>query len=378
MSMPTTGFLLLALCSSIAASGLYEDPELGIEFMTVGEINNTPYESAFGGDINGRGSVSYSYRIARTELTCGQYLEFFNRFYIQFEPFFTLLPRGESSFYWVGPGVPLRYANGFNDPASVSVQLSWRQAAMFCNWMHNGQRDDWASVLDGAYDVSTFTREPDFGDFHDQTTRHPDARYWIPSLDEYLKAGHYDPDKNGNGPGWWEYAHSSDAEIIPGLPGIGESGRDIPESVIRDMYGPATRTDTIPLGLYPDIQSPWGLIDLHGGNEEWLEDWEPGSRRARRVKESSNSSHITWGTTSDRAWFYWSSAPTSIRCGVRIASSVHDLADLNQDWQINFYDVSEFINRYAQGDLTIDFNNNGVLDEGDVWAFLEAIQPDIP
>lgn len=31
----------------------------------------------------------------------------------------------------------------------------------------------------------------------------------------------------------------------------------------------------IPLGAYPEVRSPWGLLDLYGGGEEWLEDAWP-------------------------------------------------------------------------------------------------------
>ncbi len=361
-----------------SACAAINDPDLGIEFVTVSDINNPPYEEIFGDKPDGRGSVSYEYRIGKTEITCGQYLEFFNHFYHDFDQYFTLLPTGRTSYWWIGPGVPLSYAGGFDDPANVSVQLSWRQAAMFCNWMHNGQRSDWESVLDGAYDVSTFDRDPDTGEYFDQATRHPDARYWIPSLDEYLKAVFYDPDKNGNGPGWWEYGHSSDEVVVPGLPGEGEVARDIPEEVIKELYGSATENVTIPLGLYPDVQSPWGLLDVLGGNEEWIEDWEDGVRRDRLVKNSSNN------TRSEVAWIRDSVSnlsddePIDSRVGFRIASAVHPPADLNLDWEVDFFDVSAFVRLYVAGDLSVDFDADGVLTVDDVWLFLELIQTSLP
>ncbi len=359
--------------AAIACGDLDFEPDHGIEFVTVGDVGNPPYEEEFGLDPDGRGSVPYEFRISRTEVTCGQYLGFFNLFYGNPEHYFTLLPRGDSSFYWIGPGVPLRYANGFNDPASAGVQLTWRQAAMFCNWMHNGQRDDWESLLDGAYDVSTFTREPDFGDFHDQPAHHPDARYWIPSLDEYLKAAFYDPDKNGNGPGWWNYGHSSDVVAVPGLPGVGEVARDIPEDVIRDLFGPATEESTIPLAIYPDVQSPWGLLDVLGGNKEWIEDWEDGEPRDRLVKSSSNRTSGSFAEYVDFISNLSRAQPISTTVGFRIASAVRHPADLNNDWETNFFDVSVFIDRFTEGDLSVDFDGNGEIAANDVVVFLELI-----
>lgn len=358
----------------MAQAGVESDPDLGIEFVTVGDVNNLPYEEIFGDKPDGRGSVSYEYRIGKTEITCGQYLEFFNNFYHDFDQYFALLPTGHSSFYWVGPGIPLFYGDGYDDPANVSVQLTWRQAAMFCNWMHNGQLSDWESVLDGAYDVSTFERDPVTGEYFDQATRHPDARYWIPSLDEYLKATFYDPDKNGNGPGWWEFGHRSDVVVVPGLPGEGQVARDIPEDVIKELYGVATENETIPLRLYPEVQSPWGLVDVLGGNTEWIEDWRDGGRTHRLVKNSSNSTRSVIAWIVDSVSNLSNTPPISGREGFRIASAVRQPADLNLDWDVNYFDVAAFVRLYIAGDLSVDFDADGVLTVDDVWFFLSLFQ----
>ncbi len=47
-------------------------------------------------------------------------------------------------------------------------------------------------------------------------------------------------------------------------------------------------------------------------------------------------------------------------------------ADLNFDAQRDFFDVSEFLSRYSNGDLSVDFDGNGTLDFFDVSAFLGA------
>jgi hypothetical protein len=86
--------------------------------------------------------------------------------------------------------------------------ISRRNAAMYCNWLHNDKSTDRSAFLDGAYDVSTFTYTP-FGAFNDQITRHTTARYWIPSWDEWLKAAHHDPNRHGPGQeGWWFWSNS--------------------------------------------------------------------------------------------------------------------------------------------------------------------------
>ena len=362
----------LGLCAGLAMAG--GEPDFGFDFVTIGDLGNPAFFSAFEGVTWGRGSVDYEYRISRTELTSGQYLEFFNLF-LSDDPaeFFTLLPDGDSSLFWVGPGVPLRFQNGLNDPALSGVQVNWRQAAMFCNWMHNGQRNDWESLLDGVYDVSTFgPRDPKTFHYPDQAVHHPDARYWIPTLDEHLKAVYYDPDQNGNGPGWWTYGHSSDDLVIHGLPGEGEVARDIPIDVLRKHFGPGVRVDTIPLGIYPEVQSPWGLLDTLGGNTELMEDWENEEPRSRHMKLSNNDSQDLWGVMVDRVDFVWRVAPDSRGHGLRIASAVRHPADLNQDWSVNFFDISYFIHRFYAGDLVVDLDGDEDLDFDDVVYFLDT------
>src|SRR5690606_22099076 len=95
-----------------------------------------------------------------------------------------------------------------NDMRAVG-NISWRGAAIYCNWLHNGQSTDRAAFLNGAYDVSTFGGGA--FEFTDQATHNPGARYWIPTWDEWLKAAHYDPDRNGpDQGGWWLYSNGTD------------------------------------------------------------------------------------------------------------------------------------------------------------------------
>ncbi|MEL7483030.1 MAG: SUMF1/EgtB/PvdO family nonheme iron enzyme [Planctomycetota bacterium] len=145
--------------------------------------------------------------------------------------------------------------------------ISWQNAAIYMNWLHNGKGTQAADFMSGAYDVSTFGRDPaDPSSFTDQTTRSPGARYWIPSLDEWTKAAHWDPNKNGSGQGgYWEFNNASDTQPVPGLPGVGET--------TADLFVDDAVAFSVPLESYPETQSPWGLLDLSGGGAEWTEEW---------------------------------------------------------------------------------------------------------
>jgi hypothetical protein len=143
--------------------------------------------------------------------------------------------------------------------------MEWRDAAMFCNWLTNDKSPSMAALQNGAYDTSTFGTKPN-GTFTDQLTHNPGAKYWIPTIDEWFKAAHYDPDRYGPGQGgWWEYSHRSDKAPVPGPPGQGETSAGYQHPSV-----PGGEWDIL-LGAYPGTLSPWGLLDASGGATEWTE-----------------------------------------------------------------------------------------------------------
>lgn len=376
MILQKTGLctLIVGFSGCFALGGEPVDYDFGM--VTIGDVGNPAYPGYLGFLLAGRGSVDYEYRIGRSQITTGQWLEFYNIFGTQSDELASiLLPAGwpcRRDLSYDGPGrryvfVPVEL---IAEPGLVYAPVSWRQAAMYCNWMHNGQTSDPESLLDGAYDISTFGRikADDRHFFTDQATHHPDARYWIPTLDEYIKAGNYDPDKNGQGPGWWDFAHSSDDPPIYGMPGIGHVGRDLSDEQISELIGgTGISPDDIPLGIYPDVQSPWGLLDLLGGDREFIEDYEyPGGPRLARY---SGNTTFANGNEWDRVWNFQSLSPNSPD-GFRIASVAFHPADLNEDTHRNFFDISVFISLFRAGDLRADFNHDGELSFADVEVFL--------
>ncbi len=156
--------------------------------------------------------------------------------------------------------------------------MSWRIAARYVNWLHNGKKDSQEAFESGVYDTSTFTENPD-GSFNDQITHSLGAAFWIPTLDEWLKAVYYDPTLNGNTGGWWEQPGSSDDPLTVGPPGEGQTNASA-----WTGWDPA-----FPLGagFYPEVQTPWGLLDASGGMAEWTEELYIDTRRRRVAKGSS-------------------------------------------------------------------------------------------
>lgn len=240
------------------------DPNSGIDFVRIGAVGNAPWpgNGTVGDMAIGRGSVGYEYSIGKFEITTSQFVEFMNAAFDR--PANDRIPFLSVPTTWGAAGTTPNTPGGarWAVPAGNEMRfvgnVSWRMAAIYCNWLCNNRSTDRSAFLSGAYDVSTFGLGPN--GFTDQETRTPGARYFVPSWDEWLKAAHFDPNRNGPGQGeWWTYPHMSDSPLIYGRPGVGQANAGF-------GFDP-----TILLGAYPNVQSPWGLLDVAGGTREWTE-----------------------------------------------------------------------------------------------------------
>ena len=293
-SSPTPGAPSVPLLAPGLANGVQNriTYQHGIEFVTIGAPGNAPWAgNGTPGDIViGRGSVNYEYRIGRYEITTTQWVEFMNAAYDR--PQSDWLPhlRPPDGGHWgavaTNPTVPggLRWNVGAGQGLRGVGDISWRMAAMYCNWLHNDKSTARSAFLNGAYDVSTFGFHPSGIGFSDQLTHNANARFWIPTWDEWIKAAHYDPNKDGEGQGgYWLTPISQDANITYGPPGMRVSNAVYP--IVADPNGPLAQANSgwrdqfagldpwaIKLGAYADVaQSPWGLLDAAGGTDEWTE-----------------------------------------------------------------------------------------------------------
>lgn len=305
-----------------AAWGQTPPPNYDFQFATVGNTGNAPIPDE--GLTQGRGRVDYAYRISKLEITTGQWLEFVNTYSTRSND----MAWFGAPTYWgaglddnySGPGVRWK----LNDAPQSSMRpvfgITWREAAQYCNWLCNRKAPTLAAIANGAYDTSTFGGQFSTG-YTDQATHNPNAEYWIPTLDEWLKAAHYDPNKNGDGVGgWWQSAGRTDTPLTPGLPGIGQTSAAYDGFEFGSLEAPTL----VPLGAYADVTSAYGLWDCSGGTSEWTEDWLWGDQRQHRIIDGGKAGSPFWeNRLFDTLTNFAAESPDStFGYGFRIASSV--------------------------------------------------------
>ncbi len=300
---------LACLLTTVTA---YADPidDYDFNWLTISDVGNVAFEGDRFGNFEGYGSVDYEYRVAPTEITSTQYLEFVNAYW----PYYTDYPLFSGHFTgsylnWYGNGNYVISEHYENAP----INMAKRNAARYCNWLHNGKiNDEWA-FLTGAYDATTFTKNQD-GTYNDDYTRLDGAKYWIPSVSEWFKATYYDPDKDGPGQGgWWDHSYSSDTPPIIGLPDDdGETNTSLSHEFPEN--------EILTVEMYPHMKSPWGLLDTSGGVAEYAEDrpYASGYYFGAGINDGVYSNYDQIGTFRLEHWMDWALIGVGLRIGSQI------------------------------------------------------------
>jgi len=274
--------------------------------------------------------VPWLYRMGRTEVTTATWVEFFNAVYARATPLavnnvwlFEPVDWGaEIDPTYNGPGMKWRVSPSIPSAAMLPANsISWRVAAVLCNWLHNDKSSAPSAFTNGAYDTMTFGYDTT-GRFTDQGVHNPNARYWIPTLDEWLKASYFDPNKDGLPQGgWWRSPNASDNPLIYGPPGQGQA------NALFNL--PNDGQWRIPLGAYPDTRTAFGLLDVSGGTQEWTE-WDPFGEHTSRSMQGSAAGSTGGAPILDRPDSISGAPPFAVAdtFGFRLASSIPTPASL--------------------------------------------------
>lgn len=326
---------LFAIAAAVAGGQTFAGgslPNYGFQWSTVTHPGNAP-TSVPNGSLTPPfsievGRVDHEYRIMTREVSVRQWFDFVRAYAPHIDP-----AKANSSEFTGSFGIQFTgFANGVptytlnQSRANEPVLAGWRYGARFANFLHNGAPDAaHATAVDfenGAYDTTTFATVPNPGSGHhitDQAERSAGAKFFFPTYDERTKAAYWDPDKDGPGqPGWWLYPITSDTAPIPGAPANGG----------QTNTGPFPPGQVRPrdVASYPDVMSPWGLLDCSGGASEWLEDLDnrytrPGDLPTGRTTAGSATGFPNDPALFDLLRFPGFDSPTSWR-GIRLASIV--------------------------------------------------------
>jgi sulfatase modifying factor 1 len=207
-------------------------------------------------DVTSFGSVPYSYRIGKFEITNAEYCEFLNstgetskhhfwRWQMEDKPSGGIIRTGEPGDYV--------YSIKKGMAKKPAVLMNWYEALRFCNWLSNGKGD--CSVASGPY---SFTNK--WGSmtismpFHAALADGQKVQWVLASENEWYKAAYYDPKKPG-GAGYWKYPAPGDA---PPKANLGTEKLDY-------------------VGSCKASASPYGTFDQGGSVWEWNEARQSGN-----------------------------------------------------------------------------------------------------
>jgi hypothetical protein len=220
--------LLLATGSPCWADSFGSDENsFSIDFVTIGSPGN-PADTT--GSPNPAGSVPYVYRIGKYEIS-EQMIDKANA---------------------VGA---LGITKDTRGPDKPATSVSWFDAAQFVNWLNTSTGNTPAYKFDGSGNFQLWTPS-DLGYDANNLFRNSQAKYFLPSANEWYKAAYYDPSAGV----YWDYPTGSNSPptAVPNgtLPGTAV--------VLQGLNGPADVTQAGGLSAY-------GTMAQGGNIAEWQE-----------------------------------------------------------------------------------------------------------
>lgn len=164
-----------------------------IDFVTVGNPGNASSSV-------GKGSVPYTYEISKYEITNTEYCQFLNAVARESDPHCLFSSLMQEHFFG---GIERKRSDGHFSYRCKSgyectpvVGLTWMSAVRFVNWLHYNARN-----IEQDAPVSQFFNQTEGDDLHGAydtrsipQRRNPNALYWLPNEDEWLKAAFFTGD----------------------------------------------------------------------------------------------------------------------------------------------------------------------------------------
>jgi formylglycine-generating enzyme required for sulfatase activity len=241
-------FVLLLVLSGHASADTFGngDNSFVIDFVTIGNPGNAA--STFGVP-RAAGSVDYAYQIGKYEISRD------------------MVDKANADSDLNISMHSMSNVRGGPRPNMPAAGISWNEAARFVNWLNDSVGSSHAynfasqSGEEGYRTTSSILlwQDGDRGFDADNPFRNSQAKYVLPSVDEWFKAAFYDPNANDGTGGYWRYTTGSDVAPTPVT-----SGTD-PETAVYEQsqsLGPADITQAGGL-------SPYGVMAMGGNVIEW-------------------------------------------------------------------------------------------------------------
>jgi formylglycine-generating enzyme required for sulfatase activity len=225
-----------------------------MEMVAVGNPGNAP--DVWGDNSRQNGAVAYNYSIGKYEVTAEQYTFFLDA--VAKDDTNNLYSPSMSAGCGIqrtGTAGDFSYSVSTTYANRPVTSITWGDALRFINWLNNGQptgAQTASTTEDGAYTLAGNGNAALNGTDAsvEKTPRNANAKYALPTYDEWYKAAYYDPNKGGPGVGgYWATA----------------TGSDTMDSS-RANFDTGSTTN---VGQY--APSPYGTYDQAGNAWEWIE-----------------------------------------------------------------------------------------------------------
>ncbi len=247
------------------------DGQTSLEFVTVGDPGNAA-------GLGFHGAVGYTYQMGKYDVTTAQYCQFLNAvaktsdsYGLYSNDMATVFPK----YFGVNLGITRSGSAGsyiyslMGDGNVPIFDVSWGDAARFCNWLQHGQpvgSEGTGTTETGAYMLNGATTNSALM----AITRNATATYFIPSEDEWYKAAYYKG--SGTSAGYWLYPTRNNTAPINVLSTTGTNNANFYD---YDHTGNGGFTDPTSLlttvGYFAASPGPYGTFDQGGDVWQWNE-----------------------------------------------------------------------------------------------------------
>lgn len=209
------------------------------------------------------GRVDYEFDMARFALTNDEWCEFLNSVAAYSDPYGLYNPDMATG---VCGGIEKR-TDGFYVKDGWSrrpvVYIGYSDVMRYCNWLHFGKPKGQCElgVTEGTKRLGAYdTRRK--GSYH----RNRNAKYFIPTDNEWCKAAYYDPTKRGARK-YWDYPCRT-CDLPPNDPAMPRACNYLKDGTVLGEKGPFYLAE---VDAYPTSDTYFGCRQMAGNVWEWVE-----------------------------------------------------------------------------------------------------------